>query len=391
MNLRPYQLSAVDTLERLPRAICQIPCGGGKTIVAAEMCRRHAAQLPEYRILWLANTREQVSQANQALELLGLSLAPERVKVVCPAGYPGDAWWAPKYATLLIVDECHHAPAASWAAMIRETKCRRYGFSATPERADDLAPIVHELLGPTAVQIDHEALRATGNVAGGSVVLLRYAASDKLLARVAAASGGDRPEDLWDKDCPDWRKRRHWRALLDQGVVANERRNALIVEGVRYHIAVGNSILVVVPTVAHGQTLCGRIGNEAALVHSKLGKRLRTSLIDEFRDGSILCLVATSLADEGLDVPRANVLFLATANRSARAAEQRAGRVLRSLAGKPEAKIFDFADDWHPWLRGQSKKRAAVYEHMGLVVRYANCDPSLLKPEASSLPPEVAA
>lgn len=373
MNLRPYQTAAADALENHERGIVAIPCGGGKTIVAAEVCRRHAERCTAPRVLWLAGTREQLGQAHDAfLALCGSQWPPERLFVTCPSG-ADSCPWPIETATLLIVDECHHAGASSWRAVIERTRCPRYGFSATPERADDLAAVVHELLGPVVYRIGHEELRAAGNLAGGTVTVIDCDPDPGTMQAVTREAKGDTLETI-GRDAPDWRKRRLWQALLKHGVIRNETRNAVIVRGARYHLDLGHSVLVIVGTVAHGEALAERIGGGAALVHSKLPAKVRRARIASFADGSLPCLIATSLADEGLDVPRASVLFLATANRSGRLAEQRAGRILRSMAGKPEARVYDFLDDWHPWLAAQSRNRTRTYEGIGLVVKECKAD-----------------
>ena len=127
--------------------------------------------------------------------------------------------------------------------------------------------------------------------------------------------------------------------------------------------------MILVATIQQGIYFAGRLGLGAELVHSKLGKRRRGELIGIFRSGELPCLIATSLADEGLDVPRANVLFLTGAGRSSRAAEQRTGRVLRAFQGKGAATVYDMLDSWHPWLLGQAKARMKVYQRLGYEVR----------------------
>ena len=84
-----------------------------------------------------------------------------------------------------------------------------------------------------------------------------------------------------------------------------------------------------------------------------------------FRAGGLKVLIATSLADEGLDVPRASVLILACAGRSAGKVEQRTGRVLRSFAGKDCGIIHDFTDTQHFMLHSQSKARMKLYQRLG--------------------------
>jgi superfamily II DNA or RNA helicase len=107
------------------------------------------------------------------------------------------------------------------------------------------------------------------------------------------------------------------------------------------------------------------------MVFSKMGAKKRREAIAAFGSGECRCMIATSLADEGLDVPRANVLIQVSAGRSAAKAEQRTGRVLRAFHDahtgkeKKEGIIHDFSDLHHYFLAAQSRRRIAVYRSLG--------------------------
>lgn len=370
MQLRPHQVQAVEALLACEKGIVAAPCGSGKTIIGAEALRRDIESrkardrqfLPT--VYWLANTREQVHQAEQAVELVFGRTFPDReFSIACPASEPPFPSAA---VTHLVVDECHHAAAKTWAARIEACRfaSRKWGLSATPEREDEQAPEVFRLLGRVVCTVpDPET--------GAQVRILDHGDRPELMKAVIADSGFA-PQDLWADNTPDWQKRKHWRSVQRVGIAGDAVRTSEIVDGCRLHISQGDSILVIVATVEQGQTLAGRIGLDAQLVHSKLRKSLRAEWIEAFRSGDLPCLIATSLADEGLDVPRANILFLGGAGRSRRAAKQRSGRVLRDWREKERVRIYDFADTWHPWLRGQSKARRKVFGELGYDVQVAD-------------------
>lgn len=416
ITLRPYQESAVLKLIETPKGIVKAPCGSGKTIVAAEALRRvlQRSGAPRF-VYWLCNTNDQAAQALQALEL-------------CLGHYPGTnihvghptagADFPPEAVDILIVDECHHAAAPTWRQAIeRCRKAVRWGFSATPNRADELKQVVYTLLGPIVHKITRKELDAAGVLVGAKVTMIDSGPDQDLYDAVVKRSGID-PEHIrimkstqqaWsaeqDADFRAWAvkyvkstypnqptadmieqcSRNHWLSVVKLGIADNVRRNDKVVDGVRYHIANGDSILVIVSAIRQGEYLAGKIGLDCEVIHSKLGKKRRRELIEEFREGTLPCLLATSLADEGLDVPRAQVLFLATGGRSRRQAEQRTGRVLRSFKEKRRALIYDFVDSWHPWLRSQARARMSVYKQLGYEILIA------APARASPLPKRAAA
>jgi superfamily II DNA or RNA helicase len=109
--------------------------------------------------------------------------------------------------------------------------------------------------------------------------------------------------------------------------------------------------LVLVPTVAYGEDLQARLlgrGVASGLAHARLSKKVRAHLLEQFSAGRYKALVATSLADEGLDVPRIGAIVLTLAGRSSGKLEQRVGRALRPFPGKSVGVVHDFLDKGAP-------------------------------------------
>ena len=119
MNLRPYQTRAVDFCVQRTRAFVVAPAGSGKTIIAAAALKQSNCR---GRIVWLANTREQVQQALDAAERFGV-----KIEAHCVAAQPDCTT-----AHVIIVDECHHLPAATWLQIVTDSRAVVWGFSATP-------------------------------------------------------------------------------------------------------------------------------------------------------------------------------------------------------------------------------------------------------------------
>mgnify|MGYP002145152819 CR=1 FL=1 len=164
------------------------------------------------------------------------------------------------------------------------------------------------------------------------------------------------------------RKRTLWTLAQEIGIFENARRNARVVEIAREHAA--DSTLILVGSIDHGQLFTEQLPG-AVMAHSKMGAKKRRETIEAFKAGDLRCLVATSLADEGLDVPCASVLILAAGGRSAAKAEQRTGRVLRPFDGKECGVIHDFHDHQHYFLEAQSKARGKLYTSLGYAIQNA--------------------
>lgn len=215
-------------------------------------------------------------------------------------------------------------------------------------------------------QIERERVEASGHLIKGQVVMYDLDGPGMYDPQIEAKTAVELAIRMrrypW---LPRFEQERRIKWQLTQEVVqANSCRNAAAVWQANHEAALGESVLVLVHSIEHGQQLAERM-TDAVCVHSKLTKKLRREYIEGLRNGSRKILVATSLADEGLDVPRASRLVLAAGGRSAGKLEQRAGRVLRPFEGKNGGKIYDFLDRGATFAHAQAKARLKVYEALG--------------------------
>jgi len=89
----------------------------------------------------------------------------------------------------------------------------------------------------------------------------------------------------------------------------------------------------------------------------RLSKRKHEQVMQQARSGRLRVIVATQVADEGLDLPELDRLFLATPCRSTAKVQQRIGRVMRPAEGKQDAVVYDFVDSQVGMLASQAKSR----------------------------------
>ena len=73
-------------------------------------------------------------------------------------------------------------------------------------------------------------------------------------------------------------------------------------------------------------------------------KKTRNMAIKSMKQGELHVLFSTKLADEGLDIPRLDRLFLTCPIRSVNKVNQQIGRILRKFTYKEDAVVFDFRD-----------------------------------------------
>ncbi|MBO0783788.1 MAG: DEAD/DEAH box helicase, partial [Ktedonobacteraceae bacterium] len=153
LALRPYQETSTQKVlaayQRQPRggkALLVLPTGGGKTLVFTEVARRLGLNT-----LVIAHRQELLQQAADKFRLVDPLAAigqvgagrheygyPITVASVQTISRPEHLNTLPQFGYgLVIVDECHHAPAAGYQAVLKALPhAFVLGVTATPDRLD---------------------------------------------------------------------------------------------------------------------------------------------------------------------------------------------------------------------------------------------------------------
>jgi superfamily II DNA or RNA helicase len=348
LPLRDYQEAAVDKLAKVTQGTVVIPCGGGKTRVGMGAVARlrtptlvlvHTLDLAEQ---WLGELKDKLG-----LDAGLVGDGEERPGPVTVAVIQALVRWEPAKLDaflagfgLLILDEAHHVAASTFHSVVDRCPARyRLGLTATPEREDGLTALLDLFLGAPLVTVTHEELVAAGVL---TVPEIRSIETDFTYPYTGA-------EDY---------------APMLAAVASDEGRNRLIVDAVAGEARGGHVCLVLSGRIDHCHTLADAIAAEgvtAAILTGEVKRERRKELLDEARAGRLAVLVATSLADEGLDLPRLSRVFLAYPGRARGRTVQRLGRLMRPHVDKQDAALFDFVDRKVPILRRHHIERRKLY------------------------------
>ncbi|MDB4995757.1 MAG: putative helicase [Myxococcaceae bacterium] len=345
--LRDYQIEATKELATHRSGLLVVPTGGGKTVVGCAIAAHHGRAT-----LVLAPTADLVTQwANAATEHLGVeagvlrggkaTLRPFSVATPQTALKHLDAL-AGRFG-LLLVDEAHRAAAPTYLEILFRFDARyRYGMTATPKRADGLESFVTAHLGPALASVNRPDLEDAGHLERPVFVTVP---TDFTFAYAG-------PTD--------------WPRLLD-ALFIDDARNQLLVDTIARECRDGATGLVLTARVEHAKQLAASLivaGLRAAALTGDMPAALRSSTLDRARRGELDVVTATSLADEGLDLPRISRLFLVAPGKAESRLIQRVGRVLRPHPKKGAPIVFDFVDVRSGVLANQARKRDLVFaEH----------------------------
>lgn len=131
-------------------------------------------------------------------------------------------------------------------------------------------------------------------------------------------------------------------------IVENGDRNEQIaLDAIRQYES-GKNTLVLVTQINHGNAIADIIHNkygvDVSFISGKSGMKKRKQAIQDMRDGKISLLIASTIADVGLDIPRLECIVEAGAGKSSVTALQRLGRIMRLFEGKKECTFITYRD-----------------------------------------------
>lgn len=143
--------------KKRPRILCVAPTGSGKTIMAVEIMKWEVARMGS--VLFFAHRRELIKQCSSKLESYGLEhgiIMGREEKSILPDIQVASVQTLARRlnkngqilprATMIIIDEAHHANAKSYREIITfYPDAVVVGFTATPIRGDGTGLGIPEL------------------------------------------------------------------------------------------------------------------------------------------------------------------------------------------------------------------------------------------------------
>lgn len=260
----------------------------------------------------------------------------------------GDEFW--QQFGCIIVDEAHHAAAETWEWLLNSCPAYyRFGLTATERRADGRHPLVRFYIGPVIYKMPFESQVPMS------------------IQPVKTKFGRDRVVYRGPFD---------WSNMLRM-LVSDGERNDLIANRVLDEIEDGHTVLVLSRQIKHLEAIQEAMraqqggADEFTMLTGKMTGRVRDKAVQGLRDGSLRCILATQLADEGLDVPRLDRVHLTFPGKHDGRIIQQIGRAIRTFDGKEDAIINDYTDNHVGVLLRQADLRHATYRKLRIPIRRA--------------------
>jgi DNA repair protein RadD len=349
IELRDYQKRAISELttrfSEHRRVVAVAPTGSGKTVIGAAFITRSKYK----RVLWLAHRIELLRQARDQLTdagIAGVGLwsgvekdvpnvlgGGPRVLVASVSMFRGGK--LPDDFDLVVIDECHHATAASYARILDGLPdgTKVLGLTATPWRLDGQP--LGDAFDDLVVMGEAVELAAEGHIINPVIYGLTRAQSEALVKGVTF-SGADYSPRLLDQAM---RKQplmadivKEWKRL------AQGRPTIVYACSVEHSIEIRDRFRAAGVTAEHVDWSTPDAERVAILGYGGEGGRLASG------ETRVVCNVG--ILTEGVDCPPVKCIVLARPTRSLALFRQMCGRASRPSGDKRSLIIDHAGNTW---------------------------------------------
>ncbi len=215
----------------------------------------------------------------------------------------------------------------------------RWGLTATPFMRDEYSnQLLMGCTGDILFEISNATLIAAGHLTNPKVTIIEM------------------PPVSGPKEWPD---------VYDSAIVLNSQRNLRIISELK---KVPTPAIIMVNRVAHAEGLSNLAKQQGILLPVVQGSTTtneRTQTISNLQSGKLKHIIATTVFDEGMDLPELRSIILAGGGKSRKTMLQRIGRGLRIDKGKVSFALIDFKDTSGYIMKQHSKARRNTWVEEG--------------------------
>ncbi|MGD8209314.1 MAG: helicase-associated domain-containing protein [Desulfobacterales bacterium] len=336
-RFRPYQQQAADTFyaggsERGGAGVIVLPCGAGKTIVGISCMEKlqtstlilttGVTAIRQWKAELLDKTNltdEDIGEYSGAgKSIRGITIATYQIMTYRSnkeGEFPHLNLFDEHNWGLIVYDEVHMLPAPVFQVTAGLQARRRLGLTATLVREDGKEDDVFALIGPKKVDVPWKDMEAQGWIAKAKCCEIRLPLPGDLQMPYAVAD-----------------KRKKFRISSE-----NPAKLRLVQKILNLHK--DKQILLIGMYIDQLKSIA--VDLNIPLITGSTSQRRRDELYGRFKDGRLMILAVSKVANFAVDLPDAAVAIQISGTFGSRQEEaQRLGRILRPKAGENQAHFY---------------------------------------------------
>lgn len=374
-ELRDYQLEAIKCMLKAKRGILDMATASGKTeaaigftqttglstlfvVYGTSLVQQTYDRYKERLKPWLDQTGFKVGM------ITGTHFDPQYITIASSSKLSTMLKRTPvefaefvKPYQVLILDECHMDGADTFFKTCMNIPAPyRFGLSGTPTlRTDGANKRVFGVTGPIIYRVTNKEMISRGVSAKTTIefvpVNTTSASPYKLKLTPSNIPFDDGTLALND-----------YNIQYKTCIIHNQHRNKLIYEHTDKWLKQNKQIIILIKEIEHGNILHqllldNNIANE--FLHGEHTNNQREHIKQQFKDAELKVLIASTIFDQGIDLPNIDVLILGGGGKSHIRTIQRIGRGLRGES----LHVIDFADRTHAVFAEQTSERLKHYRN----------------------------
>ncbi len=379
ITLRDYQEEAFKAwLSNKGRGIIALPTGAGKSIVALAAITHIAV-----RTLIVVYTKEQALQWRDFLlkytsvpsSMIGLFYSEEKklspiTITTYQSGYRYINQISP-YFDMIVIDEVHHLPAEKFKYIALHSLAQyRMGLSATPEREDGKHEELFPFMGGIVYYKSPDELIERGYLAPYQLItvkvkldkdeLIKYRQLRELYHKYAKGATFEKILEGARKGISEFIEALRIHSELRRLIANSKSKINKTVEIAIRERELGNKVIIFTQYVDQAREIAEK--TRGLLLVGDMPENERKRVLEMFKHNPQGILVVTTVGDEGIDIPDANVGIIVSGTGSRRQFIQRLGRLLRPKTKGGYARLYEIIVEKTPEEYQLKKRHASISE-----------------------------
>lgn len=376
-ELREDQKTCVQAALNTDRGVIKAPTGSGKTVLIAAII----STFPEARILFLCHTLSLLKQTQK--EFNKYDIGPSsiiggskkdidgRIVISTVQSFSKPTLLDNFYDKfdVVFIDEAHHCRTTSglYARVLTKlTVSRRYGTTATMPTDQEGLLALEGLIGPKIAELTIEDAIEKEILAIPHIELIPVPFCEAI--RDIRKYADTKMKDDYGKFILD----ENGENIIESGIyttaiVEYRKRNRLIIEKAIEKNKIGESVLIYIINIDHGERLmqiAKLMGMNPIFIRGSSDSELREKTRQALNNKEILTTIATVAWAEGVNIRNLDCILLAGGGKSITALIQKIGRGLRRTETKTKATIIDCLDSGR-YISEHCIERLKVYAEKG--------------------------